>query len=127
MTARTRRVESDRKEKVYLSDSLKASASFPIALLLDVFMPGALTSLDLESPEVSESSVASDLLESLEVLSHLLVDLVRDNVGVLAVGDVLLPVEEPGGDLELRRVLHDGHDSLELVRVELSGPVIERV
>ena len=85
-------------------------------------MPGALTSLDLESPEVSESSVASDLLESLEVLSHLLVDLVRDNVGVLAVGDVLLPVEEPGGDLELRRVLHDGHDSLELVRVELSGP-----
>jgi hypothetical protein len=54
-------------------------------------------SLDLETPEVSETSVGPDLLESLEVLSHLLVDLVGDDVGVLAVGDVLLPVKEPGG------------------------------
>lgn len=44
--------------------------------------------------------MGADLLETLEVLAHLLVDLVRDDVSVLAVGDVLLPVEEPGGDLE---------------------------
>jgi hypothetical protein len=33
----------------------------------------------------------------------------------------LLPVDEPLGDLELERVLHDGDDALELVRVELAG------
>ena len=53
-------------------------------------------------------------------LPHL-VDAVRDDVGVLAVGHVTLPVEEPGRDLELGRVLHDGDDALELVGVELSG------
>jgi hypothetical protein len=34
-----------------------------------------------------------------------------------------LPVEEPRGDLELRRVLHDGDYPLELVRVEVASPV----
>lgn len=59
-----------------------------------------MLSLDLKTPEVTETAVGADLLETLEVLAHLLVDLVRDDVSVLAVGDVLLPVEEPGGDLE---------------------------
>ena len=36
-------------------------------------------------------------------------------------GDISLPVEEPFGDLELSGVLHDGNDSLELIRVEFSG------
>lgn len=81
---------------------------------------GVLTS-DLQSPVVSQTSVRSDLLQSLEVVSKLLVDGVGESVRVLSVGQVLLPVKEPGGDLELGRVLHDGDDSLELVRVELSG------
>lgn len=84
---------------------------------------GVLTS-DLQSPVVSQTSVRSDLLQSLEVVSELLVDGVGEGVRVLSVGQVLLPVKEPGGDLELGRVLHDGDDSLELVRVELSGTVV---
>jgi hypothetical protein len=35
--------------------------------------------------------------------------------------DISLPVEEPFGDLELSGVLHDGNNSLELIRVEFSG------
>lgn len=70
---------------------------------------------------VTETTVGADLLEALEVVTELLVDLVGKNVRVLAVDEVVLPVEEPGGDLELGGVLHDGDDTLELVRVELSG------
>lgn len=76
---------------------------------------------DTETPVVTKTAVGPDLLETLEVVTHALVDGVGEDVGVLAVVDVLLSVEEPVGDLELGGVLHDGDDALELVRVELSG------
>jgi hypothetical protein len=81
---------------------------------------GVLTT-DTETPVVAETAVRPDLLEALEVVTHPLVDHVGENVGALAVGDVALTVKEPVGDLELRGVLHDGDDSLKLVRVELAG------
>ena len=49
------------------------------------------------------------------------------HLGVLAVDNVLLPVEEPGRDLVLGRVLEDGDDSLELIGVELSGTASTRM
>jgi hypothetical protein len=42
-------------------------------------------------------------------------------------GDILLPVEEPFGDLELSGVLHDGNDSLELIGVEFSGTLDQQL
>jgi hypothetical protein len=81
---------------------------------------------DTELPVVSETPVGPDLLQLLNVVPQLLVDNVGDDVEVLSVGDILPPVQEPGGDLELSRVLHDGDDSLELIRVELSGTVEAR-
>ena len=39
----------------------------------------------------------------------------------LAIDDVLLLVQEPGGDLELRRVLHDRDNALKLIGVEFTG------
>lgn len=81
---------------------------------------GVLTA-NTETPVVTETTVRADLLETLKVLTHLLVDLVGKHVRVLAVGHVLLTVKEPSGDLELSRVLHDGDNALELIRVELSG------
>ena len=65
--------------------------------------------------------MATNLLQPLQVVTHLRVHAVRQNLEVLAVDNVLLPVEEPRRDLELRRVLDDGHDALQLVRVELAG------
>lgn len=63
-----------------------------------------------------------DLLEPLNVLTQLGVDLVGGDLHVVAVLEVLLPVEEPVGHLEGLGVLHDGDDLLQLVLVQLTGP-----
>jgi hypothetical protein len=76
-------------------------------------------SLDLQTK--LDIPVGPDLLQPLDVITQLLVNNVGNNVQVLSVSDVLPPVQEPGGNLELSRVLHDGNDSLELIGVELSG------
>jgi hypothetical protein len=54
---------------------------------------------DTESPVVSETAVGADLLETFQVVTELAVDAVGEDLGVLAINDVALPVEEPGGDL----------------------------
>lgn len=74
-------------------------------------------------PESGHSPVGPDLLQLLNVITELLVDNVGNNVQVLSVDNVLPPVQEPVGDLELSRVLHDGDDSLKLIGVELSGTI----
>lgn len=56
---------------------------------------------DAEAPVVSETTVSADLLQSLEVLTELGVDVVGEDLVVLAVDNVALSVEEPGGDLVL--------------------------
>lgn len=81
----------------------------------------SVLSTDTETPVGTETTVVADLLQSLEVLAHLRVKLVGEQVTVLSVDDILLPVDEPVGDLELSGVLHDGDDALELIGVELSG------
>ena len=57
------------------------------------------------SPVVTEATVGADLLETLEVLTKLVVEDVGQHLGGLAVLDVALPVEEPIGDLVLAGVL----------------------
>jgi len=74
---------------------------------------------------MAETSVRTDLLQALEVVTQFRVDGVGDELRVLAVDDVLLPVQEPRRDLELRRVLDDRHDALQLVRVELASALVE--
>lgn len=74
---------------------------------------GVLTT-DTETPVVTETAVRADLLQALEILTVLAVKTVGEGVGVLAVDDVALSVEEPGGDLVLGRVLEDGDNALEL-------------
>ena len=76
---------------------------------------------DTNAPEVSETPVAADLLQPLEVVTELRVDIVRQNLAILAVDDIFLPVKEPEWNLELCGVLHDIHDSFELVRVQVTG------
>ncbi len=50
---------------------------------------------DTETPVVTETTVGTDLLEALQVLTELRVDTVGEDLGVLAVNDITLPVEEP--------------------------------
>jgi hypothetical protein len=76
---------------------------------------------DTETPVVSETTVSADLLEALEILTELGVDTVGEDVGVLAIDDIALSVDEPRGDLVLSRVLEDGDNSLELFGGELTS------
>ena len=75
----------------------------------------SMLTTDTNAPVVSETPVAADLLQPLEVVSELRVDIVGQNLAVFAVDDIFLPVKEPEWNLELRGVLHDVHDSFELV------------
>lgn len=70
---------------------------------------------------MSETTVRPDLLEALKIVTHLRVNGVGQDLRVLSVDDVLLPVQEPGGDLELGRVLHDGDDAFKFIRVEVTS------
>ena len=70
---------------------------------------------------MAETSVGTDLLQSLEVLTELGVDTVGEDLEVLAVDNVALSVEEPGGDLVLGGVLDDGDNALKLFGGKLAG------
>ena len=60
---------------------------------------------DTETPVVTEPTVSPDLLESLKILTQLVVEDVGHDLGGLAVLDVTLPVQEPVGDLVLTGIL----------------------
>ena len=81
---------------------------------------GVLTSHS-ETPMVPQTTMRSNLLESLEIVSQFLVNGIGKSVRAFAIDEIFLSVEEPSGDLELGGVLHNGDDSLEFVRVELTG------
>ena len=66
---------------------------------------GVLTS-DTETPVVTEPTVSPDLLESLQVLSQLVVENVGHHLVSLAILAVLLSVKEPVRDLVLTRILN---------------------
>lgn len=50
---------------------------------------------DTQAPEVTKTTVGADLLQTLEVIAKLGIDAVGENLGILAVDDVALSVEEP--------------------------------
>lgn len=83
----------------------------------------AVLSADAQTPVVSQTSVGADLLQTLQILTELAVHAVGQHLVVLAVYNVALSVEEPRGDLVLRRVLDDGDNALEFFRGELAGAV----
>ena len=64
---------------------------------------GGLRSLatHAQAPVVAQATVGADLLEALEVLAHLHVEGVGDDLRELAVLGVLLAVEHPVGHLKL--------------------------
>lgn len=78
-----------------------------------------------ETPIVAETTVGSDLLQALKIVTKLRVNTVGQDLRVLAVDNVLLPVEEPGGNFILGRVLHDCDDALELFRGKFTSTLIQ--
>lgn len=79
----------------------------------------------LQTPEVSDTSVSSDLLQSLQVVSQLGLHVVGQDMVVLAVNLVLLSVQEPSWDLVVGWILHDGDNSLQLFLGQLTGTLLQ--
>lgn len=71
-----------------------------------------------KTPEVSQTTMSTNLLQPFEILSNLRVNSVRKNLRVLPIDNISLPVQKPEWDLELGRILNDGDNTFELVRVE---------
>jgi len=74
---------------------------------------------------VTETTMSTDFLQALEIVTELGVDTVGEDLGVLAIDDIALTIEEPGRDLVLGRVLDDGDDSLEFFGGELTRTLVE--
>ena len=81
-----------------------------------------MLSSDLESPLVSETSVASDFEESLDVLSQLGLQDVRGHLKVLSLLVIPLPVEEPSGHAVALGIVDKVSNGIALGLSELSGP-----
>ncbi len=69
---------------------------------------------DTDTPVVTKTTVTSDSLQALDILTELVVQAVRGDLAVLAVLVVLLSVQEPVGDLVLTWVGNNGHNSVDL-------------
>jgi hypothetical protein len=78
-----------------------------------------------ETPVVTETAVSADLLQAFQIFTELAVDAVGEDLRVLAIDDIALPVEEPGGDFVLEGVLDDGDDALELFGGQVAGTLGE--
>lgn len=65
--------------------------------------------------------MSPNLLQAFQIITEFRINTVGQDLRIFAIDDILLPVQEPEGDLELRRVLHDIYDSLQLIRVEFTS------
>ena len=70
---------------------------------------------------MTETTVDANLLEMLEILTELVVEVVGKELRVGAVLEILLTIQEPGGNLVGGWVLHDGDDALHLLGLEFAG------
>ncbi len=68
-----------------------------------------------------KTTMGADLLQSLQVLAQFAVHTVRQDLGILAIHNVALTVEEPCWDLVLSGVLDDGNDAFELFGCDFTG------
>lgn len=85
---------------------------------------GVLTA-HTQTPRVTKSTMNANLLHVLQILTQLVIQVVRQQLGELSVLVVLLTIEEPIGDLVVLRVLHDGNDALQLDLVELTSALVQ--
>ena len=79
---------------------------------------------DTDSPPVTKTSVSSDLLEALDIVTKLGIDVLSKNLGVLSSLEILLSVEEPKGDLELTGVLDNSNNLFDLISGKLSSSLV---
>lgn len=69
--------------------------------------------------------MVAHLLQALDVLTELLLELVSNNLGVLAGLVVVLTVKKPLGHTEVEGVADEGDEALDLIRLELTSALVE--
>lgn len=79
---------------------------------------------DTDAPVVADTSVGADLLQSLDIFTHLADKAVDHDLGGLAGDAILLSIDEPAGHLELAGVGDDGDKSLNLFVSEGAGAAV---
>jgi hypothetical protein len=79
---------------------------------------------NLDAPIVTQTAVRANLLQALEIITEGDIDGVGEDVRVLAGGELFASVQEPHRDLELARVLHNSHDTVDLGSRALAGTLV---
>merc|ERR1719225_1171477 len=69
--------------------------------------------------------MSTDLLQTFQILTEFVIQKVSHYLVGLAVLDILLPIQEPVGNLVLAWILHNGDDFLDLLLTELTSAFIK--
>merc|ERR1712014_460392 len=77
-----------------------------------------------EAPVVTETTMGTDLLQTLKILTEFVVQSVGKNLRVLSIDNVLLSVEEPVRDFVLAWVGDDGDELLGLFFSKLTSTLV---
>nr|AFK44703.1 unknown [Lotus japonicus] len=77
-----------------------------------------------KTPVVSQTSMIPDFLEPLQIIPELHVEGIGDNLMVLAILVVLLPVEEPIRDLELLGIGNNSHHIVQFRSTQLTSSLV---
>ena len=80
---------------------------------------------DTDLPVVTQTSVVSNLLKTLEIVTQRRIQLVGHHLRKLAILDVVLTVQEPVRDTELSRVGNNHHERFQLRRTQLTRALTE--
>ena len=76
---------------------------------------------DTKTPVMSQTSMSSNLLESFQVLTKLIVKSIGCDLRVLSILDIFLSIQEPVRDLVLTWIGDDGNELLNLILCQLSS------
>ena len=83
-----------------------------------------MLSTNTKAPVVTKATMGADLLQALQIITKFRVNTVSENLGVFAIDNIPLTIEEPCWDLVLGGILDDGDNSLELFRGKLTSTTL---
>lgn len=61
----------------------------------------------------------------LQIFTQLVIQVVAEQLGELAILMILLTIQEPIGNLVILRVLHDGHNTLKVSLIKLTSTLVK--
>lgn len=75
---------------------------------------------------MSQTTMGTDLLQALQILTEFAFHTVGQYLVVLAIDDITLSVQEPLWDFVLCRILNDGDNSFEFFGCDFTGTACHR-